>query len=316
LPPCCQPAIDCWAFALQPFLDQGGQHHAVLDLVTDGLGNQLARYLDDLSPCQAEPMRHRLAGRLTDFGIGVGGELVALSGHFGFGANTQQRLTRRELALPGDVTPRVCAGTALTLTGLLLRHNPDSDALELVDRGSEARILPCWLGALGRPFLPALHRDLLLLGWYYASRLSLPHRLRSRPTTASVVETPRLTHRRLVLSRRRWLFPTVPDEFLVAGSDPGFSSMCDVERWRRSMQVPSQVFAHRPGSADARPRFLDLENAYSLPHVLRVLTPPGPVALEEALPNPMASDGHSAGEVERVWGFVTHRSPGLEPSGA
>jgi hypothetical protein len=308
LPPSCLPAVDCWAFALQPFLGHGRQLHAVLDLVTDGLGNQLARYLDDLSPREADLMRRRLAGRLTDFGMSVEAELVTLSGHFGFGANTQQHLTRRELALPGDVTARVREGTALTLSDLLLRHNPHSDTLELVDRKSEVRILPCWLGALGRPFLPALHRDLLLLGWCYASRLSLAHRLLPRTTTPPVVETPRLTHKRLVLARRRWLFPTVPYELLVDGQDLSFAALCEIERWRRSMQVPTQVFAHRPGSKDSRPRFLDFTNAYSLPHVLRVLRPPGPLALEEALPNPMASEEHAADEVQRVWGFVTHCS--------
>jgi hypothetical protein len=315
LPPTCLPAIDCWAFALQPFLGHGGQLHAVLDLVTDGLGNQLARYLDDLSPREADSMQRRLAGRLTDFGMSAGGELVTLSGHFGFGANTQQRLTRRELALPGDVTARVREGTALTLADLLVRHNPHSDTLELLDRKSGVRILPCWLGALGRPFLPALHRDLLLLGWCYASRLSLAHRLRPGTTTSPIVETPRLTHKRLVLSRRRWLFPTVPDELLVAGGNQSFATLCVIERWRRSIHMPSQVFAHRPASADSRPRFLDFTNAYSLPHVLRVLAPPGPLALEEALPNPMAPEEHTAKEVQRVWGFVTHRSSLQAPSG-
>jgi hypothetical protein len=250
-------------------------------------------------------MRRRLARRLTDFGANTGAELVNLSGHFGFGANSRQLLTVRELVLPGQSPTRTRAGSTLTLDRLLLRHNPQSDTLELIDRESDSRILPCWLGALGRPFLPTLHRDLLLFGWSYATRLSLADRLPQSTKSPFVMEKPRLTHRRLVISRRRWLFSTVPDELLIDGGCQSFAGLCEVERWRQSMHLPAQVFAHCPGSADSRPRFVDFTNAYSLPQVLRALTQtPGRLVFEEALPNPVAPEDHETEEVHLAWAFV------------
>jgi hypothetical protein len=151
-----------------------------------------------------------------------------------------------------------------------------------------------------------LHRDLSLFGWSYASRLSLADRLWQPPDSQFAIQTPRLTHKRLVLSRRRWLFSAVPRELLI-DREQNFASLCRVERWRRRMRLPAQVFAH--GSADHRPRFVDFTNAYSLSHVLRALTQaPGRLVLEEALPNPLEPEEHAAEEVERVWGFVSHRS--------
>ncbi|MCP9989184.1 lantibiotic dehydratase family protein [Streptomyces sudanensis] len=131
---------------------------------------------------------------------------------------------------------------------------------------------------------------------------SLVPRHTVRAPGGSVVRSPRLRHRHVVLLRRRWLLPSgvvraLRDELAAAGDVPAEA----VARWRALLALPDQVFLHPVLTAPTgraaddfltrlslpKPHFADLGNALHLRCLSRWLSRhPGGVVLEEALPAP------------------------------
>jgi hypothetical protein len=111
-----------------------------------------------------------------------------------------------------------------------------------------------------------------------------------------VTRWPRFTCGRVVLFRRRWIFPpgaafAVPDasQDVGEGSAAGTELFARMARWRRAHGLPRHVFLHT--ETDPKPYYADLESPLSAELLRRTLVPgsgrPAPVLhATEMLPGP------------------------------
>ncbi|MET9800426.1 lantibiotic dehydratase [Streptomyces sp. NPDC006368] len=134
---------------------------------------------------------------------------------------------------------------------------------------------------------------------------SLVPRYTVRAPGGSVIRSPRLRHRHVVLLRRRWLLPSgvvraLRDELATADEVPAEAAA----RWRTLLALPEQIFLHPAATAPTgratddflthlsrpKPQFVDLGNALHLRCLAKWLSRhPDGVVLEEALPAPGGS---------------------------
>ncbi|NUT52748.1 MAG: hypothetical protein HOV94_36490 [Saccharothrix sp.] len=215
----------------------------------------------------------------------------------GFNANLQPLLAAHEIGedarwvdVPADE--------------LQVRHDVRTDEVRVVHRGEPLDVL--YLGFLLPLMLPdrfiPLHAD-LACGWVDLEAL------RSREVDGEVVARGGLRYRDVVLARRTWDFPVLPD----LGADEAVAPA--VARWRARHGLPEHVFVAAGATGDvldrmlipAKPQYVDFGNALHLRCLPRLLSRfPGGVALTEALPVPGAqSPGGRVLEViaETYWGI-------------
>ncbi|XVS61034.1 lantibiotic dehydratase [Actinosynnema sp. CA-299493] len=276
-----------YAFFGQPTRDG----RLVVNHVYPGFGKFTSRFLRRLpgaADAVAARLRRALGERFTQF-----------RPLRGFNANLHPLLAAREIGedarwadLPADE--------------LQVRHDPRTDEVRVVHRGEPLDVV--YLGFLLPLVLPdryiPLHAD-LACGWIALEAL------RSREVDGDVVLRGGLRYRDVVLARRTWDFPVLPE----LGADEAVAPA--VARLRARHGLPEHVFvdAHATSrSADhlarglirAKPQYVDFGNALHLRCLPRLLSRfPGGVELTEALPVPGAqSPGGRVLEVvaETYWG--------------
>jgi hypothetical protein len=270
--------IQCHAFT--GHLCAGGR--LVLGTVTDGWGRRLAQHDGGrLRPPHGEPPVPAAP---------PGHEFAEMSGTFGFNANVHPPMTRRQLLLPGD---EAAAGPRVRLSDLLLTYDSGADRLRLTHRRDDVEIHPLYLGVLSPPLLGPLHQALLpftQVAWTDLPVAELAHRITDRPD--AVGRYPRVRLGSVVLSRRKWIVPAGlwPDWPPAHAMRAAF--LRDLERWRRRLGLPEQVFVRpipAPGSPmrSRKPQFVDFRSAFVLAAVARRMRfDTGLVVVEEALPAP------------------------------
>ena len=134
------------------------------------------------------------------------------------------------------------------------------------------------------------------------------------PDTADIIAWPRFTSGRVVLFRRRWIFPAAPAGGAPAPEPPREAGDPDaeaarffarVQRWRRRHALPRHTFLHTP--EEPKPFYADLDSPLSADLLRRLLTPAEGAAVPtlhvtEMLPGPdelwlADGDGRYASEI-------------------
>ncbi|MGW1173600.1 lantibiotic dehydratase [Kitasatospora sp. NPDC002543] len=262
--------------------------------VYGGWGRFTSRFLDELPPRAAA----EVARRIRD-GLGTGARAAQVRPVGGFNANLHPRLLAEEIGPDRR-------WTGLSEADLDLVHDPVDDQLRLRLRSTGELLDVLYLGFLAPVMLPRRLGPLLNdhPNGVVDFRPLLPRTALTAPG-GTVLRTPRLRHRHVVLARRRWQLPTGVLDALRAelAADPGVGGVPAgaVARWRARLGLPEQLFLH-PGPtaavaggtpADAfvahlrapKPQPLDLGNPLHLRHLAKWLARyPHGVVLEEALP--------------------------------
>jgi hypothetical protein len=254
----------------------------VLRTVTDGWGRRLAQH-------GAGPGAEARVGRPLVPAAPPGHEFAELSGTFGFNANAHPPMTPRRLLLPGDDV----SGPHVLLTDLVLTHDAGEDRLRLRHRRDGVEIAPLYLGVLAPRLLGPLHRALLPLTqvcWTDLPIAELAHRLLDR--TGDVRRCPRVRLGSVVLSRRTWIVPAARWPEWPPAHAMRAPFLRRLERWRRRLGLPEQVFVRPMPGPDAgvrswKPQYIDFRSAFVLAAAARRMRfDTGFVVIEEALPAP------------------------------
>ncbi|MFD0410413.1 lantibiotic dehydratase [Kitasatospora sp. NPDC127116] len=262
--------------------------------VYGGWGRFTSRFLDGLAPQAATEVARQLRS-----GLGAGARAAQIRPVGGFNANLHPRLLADEIGPDRQ-------WTGLAESDLDLVHDPVDDQLRLRLRTTGELLDVLYLGFLAPVMLPRRLGPLLNdhPEGVVDFRPLLPRTTLAAPG-GSVLRTPRLRHRHVVLARRRWLLPAgVLDALradLAADAGPDGVPAAAVARWRARLDLPEQLFLHpAPAAADPagtpgdafvahlrapKPQPVDLGNPLHLRHLAKWLTrhPRGAV-LEEALP--------------------------------
>ncbi|MFE4480758.1 MULTISPECIES: lantibiotic dehydratase [Streptomycetaceae] len=262
--------------------------------VYGGWGRFTSRFLDGLPPRAAAEVARQLRS-----GLGAGARAAQVRPVGGFNANLHPRLLADEIGPDRR-------WTGLAEADLDLVHDPADDQLRLRLRATGELLDVLYLGFLAPVMLPRRLGPLLAdhPNGVVDFRPLLPRTTLAAPG-GSVLRTPRLRHRHVVLARRRWQLPAgVLDALraeLAADQGPDGVPAATVARWRARLGLPEQLFLHpAPATADGagtpadafvahlrapKPQPVDLGNPLHLRHLAKWLTrhPRGAV-LEEALP--------------------------------
>ncbi|MFD4656956.1 lantibiotic dehydratase [Kitasatospora sp. NPDC058444] len=262
--------------------------------VYGGWGRFTSRFLDGLAPQAADEVARQLRS-----GLGAGARAAQVRPVGGFNANLHPRLVADEIGPDRR-------WTGLAESDLDLVHDPADDQLRLRLRATGELLDVLYLGFLAPVMLPQRLGPLLNdhPNGVVDFRSPLPRTTLAAPG-GSVLRTPRLRHRHVLLARRRWLLPAGVLDALRAelAADPGPDGVpvAVVARWRARLDLPEQLFLHpAPAAADTqgtpgdafvahlrapKPQPVDLGNPLHLRHLAKWLTryPRGAV-LEEALP--------------------------------
>ncbi|MFJ4794891.1 lantibiotic dehydratase [Kitasatospora purpeofusca] len=268
--------------------------------VYGGWGRFTSRFLDATAPqASAEVARQIRAG------LGADARAAQVRPVGGFNANLHPLLLAEEIGPDRR-------WSALAEGDLDLVHDVDSDQLRFRLRSTREYLDVLYLGFLSPVVLPqglapllADHPNGVVVLQSLLPRTTLP------APGGTVVRTPRLRHRHVVLARRRWHLPAGVLDALRAdlaadppgsprspGADPVPAAA--VARWRARLDLPEQVFLHpvaRPREdapavevfldrlREPKPQPVDLGNPLHLRHLERWLARhPNGVLLEEALP--------------------------------
>jgi hypothetical protein len=183
---------------------------------------------------------------------------------------------------------------AVGLEDVVLRHVAADDTLLLTTRGGEVVGLP-YLGIVPPHLLTGVQRLLAVLAdpWVNGSPDAdyVPPIPGALPTADGVVHLPRRVDGRLVLRRESWVVPTAVLP-LAPGGRPGAPGVRQVDRWRRALGIPAEVFVtavpsdHSP-EVDRKPLWYDLRSATSLDALTRwvaALPGGGHLRFSEVLP--------------------------------
>ncbi|WP_406086146.1 lantibiotic dehydratase [Kitasatospora purpeofusca] len=268
--------------------------------VYGGWGRFTSRFLDATAPQAAAEVARQIRE-----GLGADARAAQVRPVGGFNANLHP------LLLAEDIGPDR-RWSALAEADLDLVHDVDSDQLRFRLRSTGEYLDVLYLGFLSPVVLPqglapllADHPNGVVVLQSLLPRTTLP------APGGTVVRTPRLRHRHVVLVRRRWHLPAGVLDALradLAADPPGSPGspgpdrvpVAAVARWRARLDLPEQVFLHpvaRPREdappvevfldrlREPKPQPVDLGNPLHLRHLERWLARhPHGVLLEEALP--------------------------------
>ncbi len=206
--------------------------------------------------------------------------------HLGRTANAGLRPTifAHEIELPGE---RISPGaTAITLAELTVRWDTTERRFVLRSASRGAEVVPVISSGISPQgfisFLLEIGRQRLQPLSYFPG-FEVP----------GITRWPRFTLGRLVLFRRRWVFPPGMAPEVPRDGGDGFASASElfarIARWRRAHGLPRHVFLHT--ASDPKPYYADLESPLSAELLRRTLTPsadhPAPVLhATEMLPSP------------------------------
>lgn len=293
LPDWCTQRPASYAVFLQPRGPVPGDG-AVLNKIYNGWGNYVSRFLTHAPDHVLDRVRDTIAGHFP------AGETVAeFRPVNGFNANVHPLLTAQEI----DVSGRPAEGT-LPLDSLDIRHNTETDRVELVERDTGARVHPFYLGFLIPYYLPSRLVPLTAMGGN-GSIMFEPQVSADRTPgvdRSRIRSYPRIVWRDLVIARRRWIVPA--DEIPVP--HPGEQDadyFIRFNAWRHAAGLPDELFLHPPapemepgqvndyfGSylSNRKPQYVAATGRLHCLHLRRLLVeqPGVDVVFEEALPAP------------------------------
>jgi hypothetical protein len=249
----------------------------VVELVEGGHGEAAMR--STRHPEAVDAVRRRLRRDGQD-----AAELVEISGSFAFAGNVRPLVTERELLLPGD-RPRAARRAPILLdeveptsSGPILRHRED---------GHELRLL--YLGHVAVALTGPLHRTIAPLSGSFSARLPWAEVLHYRAPEVSdqVVAYPRLRHRSVVLSRRRWFLPAAEVARLAASCRLGVTAAVERERLVRRLGLPRRFYIRGAPSFTHKPQYFDCDSPLLCDALRsRLRSIPDAAMVEEALPDP------------------------------
>ncbi|MFJ4094329.1 lantibiotic dehydratase [Kitasatospora sp. NPDC089913] len=286
--------------------------------VYGGWGRFTSRFLDATAPQAAGEVARQIRA-----GLGAGTRAAQIRPVGGFNANLHPLLLAEEVGPDRR-------WSALSEADLDLVHDVASDQLRFRLRSTGEYLDVLYLGFLSPVVLPQRMAPLLA---DHPNGVVVLEPLLPRTSLAApggtVVRTPRLRYRHVVLARRRWHLPaevldalradlaaTPADAPRSSGSPaPERVPVAAVARWRARLDLPEQLFVHPvtpptegTPAAEAfldrlrapKPQPVDLGNPLHLRHLDRWLARhPHGVLLEEALP-PIGGQTEPARAVELV----------------
>lgn len=284
------PSLRGWPVSLTFFLQiaaaspeawQRGDYLLVLNHTYNGLGSYIARFcgLYDAGDGH-DPLTERLRQHFASLSEHV--ELVDLP--LLTDASDLQlhpRLTRRSLQWPADAADE----RSLPLSACDLVHDPEQDAIRLIERATGREILPIYLGSVYPLTLPHPARAFIntLTPISYAYSREFWHALTLEGSSiddqhgSSVRHRPRVQIGRVVLARELWQVPVdqVPQP-MRGESDADY--FWRVYRWKGQLGLPEIVFVRANVKVfDAiakhshKPLYLDFQNPWlvlALPRLL------------------------------------------------
>lgn len=293
LPAWCTQRPASYAVFLQPRGSVPGDG-AVLNKIYNGWGNYVSRFLTHAPDQVLNQVRDTIAGQFP------AGETVAeFRPVNGFNANVHPLLTPQEI----DVSGRPDSGQ-LPLDSLDIRHNVETDRVELVERDSGARVHPFYLGFLIPYYLPSRLVPLTAMAGN-GSIMFEPQVSADRTPgvdRSRIRSYPRIVWRDLVIARRRWIVPA--EEIPVPESgEQDADYFIRFNAWRHAAGLPDELFLHPPapemepgqvndyfGSylSNRKPQYVAATGRLHCLHLRRLLIeqPGVDVVFEEALPAP------------------------------
>lgn len=308
LPTWCTQRPASYAVFLQP-RGREAAHGAVLNKIYNGWGNYVSRFLTHAPDHVLEEVRDTIARHFPE------GETVAeFRPVNGFNANVHPLLTPHEI----DVSGRPSDGQ-IRLESLDIRHNTETDRVELLDRGTGARVHPFYLGFLIPYYLPSRLVPLTAMAGN-GSIMFEPQVSADRAPgvdRTGIRSYPRIVWRDLVLARRRWIVPAGEIPVPAAGEDDA-GYFLRFNAWRHAAGLPDEFFLHPPapelqpgqvndyfGSylSNRKPQYVAATGRLHSLHLRRLLVeqPGVDVVFEEALPAPgdalEVAGGHHTTEV-------------------
>ncbi|MFC9294223.1 lantibiotic dehydratase [Streptomyces sp. NPDC057011] len=276
-----------------------------LNHVYGGWGRFLSRFLDSLDPEAARAVTReiRRAG-------GAGARPVQIRPVGGFNANLHPLLVADEFGADGD-------GASMTESAVELVHDEETDQIR-VRLAATGELLDVFYPGLLAPHMLAPRIAPLLADQPHgvADFTALVPRYVTEVPGGTLVRTPRLRHRHVVLRRRRWQLAAGTVEALRAElAADAEVPVATTARWRALLGVPDRLFLHPVGVAGGesageefmrrlalpKPQFVDLGNALHLRCLHKWLDRhPDGLVLEEALPAPGGLPGRPGPAVELV----------------
>ncbi|MFD9355078.1 lantibiotic dehydratase [Streptomyces sp. NPDC060031] len=275
-----------YAYFLQRDPERG---RLAVNHVYGGWGRFTSRFLDALDP-RATAEVSRQIGR----GLGPGARAAQMRPVGGFNANLHP------LLVPDEIGPDR-RWASIGEGDLDLVHDEATDQVRFRLRSTGELLDVLYPGFLAPVLLPRR------IGAHLCDqphgvvdfRALVPRRTLPAPG-GQVIHSPRLSHRHVVLQRRRWTLP--PDVVRALRADLGAGPVPAVAaRWRALLDLPEQVFLHPASTAPTgratedflsrlslpKPHFVDLGNALHLHCLAKWLSRHADGAvLEEALPAP------------------------------
>ena len=275
------PVLGCSVF-VQP-ADPRGELW-VLNRLFEGTGRYLSRY----ATVMEEPMKSRFVDHFTArSAVEVEGEeahLLDLLFTHGNMTNVRQPQALRVLEPPGERV-EVRHGRVVRLRELTVSLDLERDRFRLLD-GEGRRLLPVHLSSSNNMFLPTVLRFLSMFGPYEVRQV-FP-RPPAEPS-GDGEHFQRLTCRRLVIQRRRWVVPCAAAACLL--EERGAGAFRRVQRWRQERGIPRRVFLYEQmhrGEGSVRsfkPQYLDLGSPLLLqPFLAIVANNADDLIFEEPLP--------------------------------
>ncbi|MFJ6793465.1 lantibiotic dehydratase [Streptomyces sp. NPDC091268] len=266
-----------------------GRGRLAVNHVYGGWGRFTSRFLDALDPRATLEVSRQIRR-----GLGDGARAAQIRPVGGFNANLHPLLVPDEI---GPDRGRAPIGEA----DLDLVHDETTDQVRLRLRSTGELLDVLYPGFLAPILLPRR------IGAHLCDqphgvvdfRPLLPRRALAAPGGGQVAHSPRLSHRHVVLQRRRWTLP--PDTVRELRADLGAGPAAAVARWRAVLDLPEQVFLHPVAAAPTgrgaedflsalgrpKPHFVDLGSALHLNSLAKWLSRhTGGAVLEEALPAP------------------------------
>ncbi|MCZ2819833.1 lantibiotic dehydratase [Modestobacter sp. VKM Ac-2977] len=219
--------------------------------------------------------------------------------------NLHPAVTPYELVSPGDSSSRPRA-EQINVDELQVRHDPDTDTVQLFEPRLGKRVIPVYLGFLMPFALSDVQRTLLLFSFQRMAQLDLWTGTDKPLGDREIASHPRVRHGDVVLVRKTW--KTDPRRLPQPTGLSDAEWYLEWQRWRSRHDVPRHVFATlsaggeveqepdhgpdahdvaKPGATRGKPQYVDFESHYCLA-LLKEMVQQGAsrLVLTEMLPGP------------------------------
>jgi len=267
--------------------------------VVNGLFEGTGRYGSRFTTVMPAGMRDRYTAHLTACSRLEADEveLLDLMCIQGDTLNLHFPQTPRILQIPGE-SAAVPENRKLRLRDLNVRFSPDPKVLPCLVDAAGRRYLPVHLGGTNLRYMPVLLKFLAAFGPGDLQPAVPPPQTR---TAGDVHLLERLRIDRLVLRRKRWIFPArlLLDRVEQRSAARAFA---ELNQWRLAHGIPDRVFMiekvpHEHIGEFYKPQFVDLTSPLFLPIVRSVLSSSkGMISIDEMLPPAEAFPSDCRGE--------------------